>query len=428
MKTFFISCLIGLLLCGCSEEQKISDSLINTTHLDQLYESITFDGRSAAIIHIYADAPDYHRTEAPGEGIACIDDVARAAVFYLRHFHYSKTQESEVKARRLLNFILSMQAENGFFYNFVDSEYRIEKSIHNSKPRGDWWSWRAMWALAEALPVYKKMDSHFAESLKASLWKASTSAEILESHYQQTEKIEGLEVPAWLPGRCASDQAAVLIMALSLYYPFHKDARILKLIQQQADGIMRMQKGNPNMFPFGVFLSWKNLWHAYGNSQADALLKAYLLTSSKEYEKSALLEIDVFYPYLQQDGYYNWFRVESEGDSISMIERKKFEQIAYGIRPMVFACLSAYASTKDTKYAQMAGDIACWFLGKNIAGEAMYNPDNGRCYDEIDSRTEINLNSGAESTIEALLSILEIENNPMSKSIFHKYYQKTKEH
>jgi hypothetical protein len=94
---------------------------------------------------------------------------------------------------------------------------------------------------------------------------------------------------------------------------------------------------------------------------------------------------------------------------------------------MVFACLSAYAVTKDSKYAHMAGEIACWLLGKNITGKAMYNPENGRCFDGINSPTEINLNSGAESTIEALLTILEIEKNPVSKRILHNYYQESKE-
>ena len=35
----------------------------------------------------------------------------------------------------------------------------------------------------------------------------------------------------------------------------------------------------------------------------------------------------------------------------------------------------------------------------------MYNLKNGRCYDGILSKNKINKNAGAESTIEALLSI-----------------------
>ena len=45
----------------------------------------------------------------------------------------------------------------------------------------------------------------------------------------------------------------------------------------------------------------------------------------------------------------------------------------------------------------------------------MYDPETGRCFDGILSETEINKNSGAESTIEALYAILEIEANPVAK-------------
>jgi hypothetical protein len=50
----------------------------------------------------------------------------------------------------------------------------------------------------------------------------------------------------------------------------------------------------------------------------------------------------------------------------------------------------------------------------------MYFPENGKCFDGINSESELNKNSGAESTVEALLALLEIENNPVAKQIFNK--------
>ena len=58
-------------------------TFINTAHLDHLYEEVVIAGRPMAIIHIYADYPDYQWVDVPDEGAACVDDVARAAVFYL---------------------------------------------------------------------------------------------------------------------------------------------------------------------------------------------------------------------------------------------------------------------------------------------------------------------------------------------------------
>ena len=46
----------------------------------------------------------------------------------------------------------------------------------------------------------------------------------------------------------------------------------------------------------------------------------------------------------------------------------------------------------------------------------MYNPADGICYDGINSGNEINLNSGAESTIEALLSMQMLEYYRITKN------------
>ena len=57
----------------------------------------------------------------------------------------------------------------------------------------------------------------------------------------------------------------------------------------------------------------------------------------------------------------------------------------------------------------MAKKSAAWLAGENASGKVMWDPATGRCYDGIISKEEINLNSGAESTIEALLSLQALE-------------------
>jgi hypothetical protein len=61
--------------------------------------------------------------------------------------------------------------------------------------------------------------------------------------------------------------------------------------------------------------------------------------------------------------------------------------------------------TKEDKYLQIAEELGSWFMGKNAAGQIMYDPSTGRGYDGINNVTDINRNAGAESTIEALLSL-----------------------
>jgi hypothetical protein len=54
-----------------------------------------------------------------------------------------------------------------------------------------------------------------------------------------------------------------------------------------------------------------------------------------------------------------------------------------------------------------------------VAGAAIYDPATGRCFDGIRDSTTINKNSGAESTIEALGTLLEVEHYDLSRRFLH---------
>jgi hypothetical protein len=172
---------------------------------------------------------------------------------------------------------------------------------------------------------------------------------------------------------------------------------------------MVMQAGDSLNFPYGAFLSWNNTWHAYGNIQAYALLRAGVLMNNNTFIDKALLEIDNFYPWLIDNGFMNYFTIKKIGGKYEFTEQEKFPQIAYGIRPVVYACAEAYRITGKEKYRDMARQAAGWLEGKNPAGKVMYDPVTGRGFDGIISNDKINMNSGAESTIEALLALQAIE-------------------
>jgi hypothetical protein len=80
-----------------------------------------------------------------------------------------------------------------------------------------------------------------------------------------------------------------------------------------------------------------------------------------------------------------------------------------------------YELTQEERFAELAGELATWFLGNNPANQKMYDPETGRCFDGILSESAINRNSGAESTIEALYSILEVEANPIARRRLERY-------
>ncbi len=96
-------------------------------------------------------------------------------------------------------------------------------------------------------------------------------------------------------------------------------------------------------------------------------------------------------------------------------EPRRFEQIAYGVRGVALGLIELYNATQDERYAKLAGLAASWFTGNNVAGVAMYDPETGRGYDGIQGPNEVNFNAGAESTIEALYTLQEIEQNPPAR-------------
>ena len=92
---------------------------VNLQHLNFLVEDVTIAGQPMAITHIYSEFPKYEWVDASGEGIAALDDAARAAVVYLTAYERRPDPASLDKARRLLNFAMYMQADDGEFYNFI---------------------------------------------------------------------------------------------------------------------------------------------------------------------------------------------------------------------------------------------------------------------------------------------------------------------
>ncbi len=74
--------------------------------------------------------------------------------------------------------------------------------------------------------------------------------------------------------------------------------------------------------------------------------------------------------------------------------------------------LATAAATHRASFRQLAGLAASWYFGNNPAGTAMYDPATGVTYDGVSATGEVNLNSGAESTIHGVLSMLALDAAP----------------
>lgn len=423
----FFACLV---ITGCKEsssekaQQTNNDStLVNTSHLDYLTIPVTFpSGVKASGIYIYSEAPDYHFVTDSDEGFTCVDDVARAALVYLRHNQFSSDTATQTKAVNLIRFILETQSGNGYFYNFLFPGNTINDTGKTSINGPHWWSWRALQTLTEAAPLIKNTDPQLASKIDVAVNKLVQKIKgELTVMPAITKLVNGITVPQWLPSGSATDQSAILILGLIPYCKATNDTVVAAYVKKLADGIAMMQHGDAAQFPYSCFLSWENMWHAYGSDQAYALFKAAEFFKDSSYSRKAIREVAGFYPWLIRNGLPSSFAVTRKGDKYISFNEKKYAQIAYGIRPMVFAAAEAYRVTGEERYADIAGNLSSWLTGNNETGKHMYDPLTGRCYDGIIGKDSINYNSGAESTIEALLTLQKIESIPAVKIAFNKH-------
>lgn len=424
-------CLIGIIFSCITCTKKASDNLpiipaisfVNTSHLDYLYTPVTFaNGAPAAGVYIYSQAPDYHLVAAVNEGYTCVDDVSRAALVYLRQTNFLTDSALQIKEFKLINFILEMQSANGYFYNFILTGNQININGPTSTNSQNWWSWRALQTLSESFTLIRMINVPLSLKIEFAINKlVQAIKKDLVGIPQTTKVINGIVIPKWLPAGSGSDQAAILILGLIPYCTVTQDAILTGYVKKLADGLSIMQQGDATHFPFSCFLSWENTWHAYGNDQAYALFKAGIFLNDMKYTSEAFAEVDNFYPWLLLNGMKSSFVVSRNSIQLQLISEKTYDQIAYGIRPMVFAATEAFRITGQQKYADIAGHLSAWFLGANVVGKSMYSLNTGRCYDGITSQANININSGAESTIEALLTMQRIESYPQIVIELNKY-------
>ncbi|AEX54084.1 putative exported protein [Rahnella aquatilis CIP 78.65 = ATCC 33071] len=388
---------------------------VNTAHLDSLYEQRMLpNGKSVGIIHIYSEYPKYGWVKDPIEGVSAIDDISRALVFYTGLYSHQPAPAVMNKIIHLTRSILMMQAENGYFYNFIYPDNSINTTYKTSVAEPNWWTWRALWALASAYPVVKAQDETLAAQMHNVLFRQTQA---LTGYVQETQTLttlKGITLPVWMPNGGA-DQAAILLLALTRMQQISPQPNIEKMMRMLASGIMTMQIRDVTSSANGVFLSWKNTWHGYGNNQAYALLEAGTVLNDRDMVKAAFYELDNFHPWLISQGYLTSFSVSKTGESVEMNDKQQFSQIAYIFRPMIFANLRAYEISRDTRYIDQAVTLAMWFYRGNVARIQMYLPDSGLAFDGLDPEKSVNRNSGAESTIETLLALDAIERSPLAK-------------
>ncbi len=384
------------------------DGAINLAHLNYLNEEIEIENQPMLLTHIYADAPRYAWTDAAGEGIAALDDTARATIVYLDFYVQTGNRQALNKARAGLNFTLYMQAADGEFYNFiVNREGVINRDGVTSRKSLDWWAYRGLWSLARGIAVFKDIDKSFAERLEIAYLKTENLIAARLTNVNQWTLVHGYRVPAWLPNS-AADSTGVLMLALSEYQATKPNAKTEKLLTTLADAVSNYQLGGAKLYPFAMHphtVAAPGFWHAWGAHEAQSLARAGQVLGRRDYIESARREIENLFAWQLATGRVHEFGV---------LPRREGQQV-YGVNCMVQACMNLYKATREIRYAKMAGLHASWLTGNNFIGAKMYDANTGRGYDGldvVDGKNKVNRNSGAESTIEALMILQAVKDVP----------------
>lgn len=386
------------------------DGLINLEHLQRLTEVREWGGAPVALVHIYSEAPEYGWVDASGEGIAAVDDVARAALVYLEFYERMQDPEALDLARASLNFVLALQADDGEYYNFVrDIDGTLNQSGGTSLKSWGWWAARGQWALAVGIRVFRDADPAYADELEAAYLKGEAALEGEIGTVGEFDSRHGVDVPAWLIGN-GSDVSSLAMLGLAEYYAVEPNDQTAELLTALGDGVAAYQLGGPGEYPYGAHPSATTstaLWHAWGSHQVHALALAGRLLEKPEWIASARRAADgLFTQLLATDQLIN--------EMAPLPQRGG--QIAYGAQIMTAGFMALFDATGDEIYARNAGLAASWLFGNNMAGAPMYDPETGRCFDGIDGPgpQRINRNAGAESTIEALYTLLQVVDNPVA--------------
>ncbi|WP_053227874.1 hypothetical protein [Solirubrobacter soli] len=337
-----------------------------------------------------------------------------------------------------------------------------------------YWLARTVWAYGEGYRAFRDENPPFAQFLRNRLELAlrALEREVL-TKYPQTQVVDGRRVPSWLIVDGA-DATAEAMLGLRAYLDAGGSPAAARALDRFAEGVAAMGTPAGDEWPYGAVLPWaqsRSIWHAWA-SQMPAALAAAATTGGGAPRAGqpadgdatvgdgapragqpadgdatvgdgapragqpadgdagattgdgapragepadgaaggrgralgvAVADAASFTPHLLVAGgpQNGWNPSPSDGT-----------QIAYGADSRLQSLLAVASAARRPGLRRLAGVAASWYFGNNPAGAAMYDPATGVTFDGVSADGTINRNSGAESTIHGLLSMLAIDAAP----------------
>jgi hypothetical protein len=320
--------------------------------LAKLTRRVPAAGPRALAVGVYANDEDrgLAARDQGFEGVACVDDAARAVVLLLDLYRDTGDRRLGEWAAGLVDFVLHMQREDGRFHNFIrDWEGNINTDGPTSYAGGTFWQARAVRALAKAHLVLR--EPRVAEPLARGFAFATRN-------------------PAPPDVRTIQILAALDLMRVGL------TPVLRETLERWCDEIADCREGEV-LLNSPAESAPPHLWgHVHEGVLAEAA------------------------PLLDRPDLLDVARQSAQALLVPQIEGAFPERTVqpYGVAAAVYAMDRLYKATGEASYARWRDQARAWFDGRNTAFQPVYDRVNGRVQDGIDDG-RVNPHSGAESNI-----------------------------
>lgn len=308
-------------------------------------------GPRACALSVYADGSDeaLAARDLGFEGVACVDDAARAVVLYIDLWHETGDARLRDRAIALLDFVLYMQRDDGRFHNFIRGwDGEINREGPTSFAGGEFWQARAVRALAKAHVALR--DGRVGAPLAAGFAWATANA--------SPPDVRAIEV-----------LAALDLMHAGL------TPVLRETLERWCDEIAACRRGD-------VLLNTvaEDTPHLWAHLQEGVLAEAAVVL-----DRPDLLEI-------ARRSAHALIEPEIEAG----FARRTVQP--YSVASAVYVMDRLHIATNEPSYARWRDHARAWFDGRNTAGRPVYDRISGRVHDGIDDGI-LNPHSGAESNI-----------------------------
>jgi hypothetical protein len=327
----------------------------------RLTRNVPLAGAHALAVAVYADAVDVtvSAREAGDEGVACVDDAARALEVYCDLWNATRLPWTLRWCEGLLDFILYMQEPDGRFVNFIlDWDGTPNRVGRTSIAGGGFWQSRAVLALAHASRALP--DQRIAPALRLGLPHivdaTGVPSDVRALHVAiALALMDGSNEDSWL------EPVAVWIAEM--------------LDCRDGDVLMnaRAERGRP---------------HLWAHIQEGVLADAGARLGRDDLIAAACASADQLFPDVIAGGF----------------ELPRTQP--YDVASTAYALSRLAAVTGRDDYARLASDACAWFNGRNPSHRPVYDRGTGRVADGVDGAT-LSTNSGAEANIVAAQTLTE---------------------